>query len=49
MHDCGSASHALDPDVLNAGDAVVEVSGRDNHVGGEGLVVAVAGAVEVGA
>jgi hypothetical protein len=35
VHVCGSAAHALDPDVLNAGDAGIEILGRDDHVGGE--------------
>src|SRR5262245_10947985 len=47
VHGCGCTADALHPDILDARDGVIDVVGRDEHVGVERLVDSVAGSVEV--
>jgi hypothetical protein len=47
VRDRRGTADALNPDVLDPGDVGCDVAGGDDHLRGEGLVVAVTGAVEV--
>src|SRR5215203_3869808 len=48
VRDRRGTADALNPDVLRPGDVGGDVVGGDDHLGGEGLIDTVAGAVEVG-
>ena len=48
MRDRRSTADALNPDVLDPVDVGCDVVGGDDHLRGEGLVITVTGAVEVG-
>jgi hypothetical protein len=48
MRDRRGAADTLNPDVLGPVDVGCDVVGGDDHLRGEGLVITVTGAVEVG-
>jgi hypothetical protein len=45
VRDRRGTADALDPDVLDPGDVRGDVAGGDDHLRGEGLVVAITGAL----
>jgi hypothetical protein len=47
VRDRPGTADALNPDLLDPGDVGCNIAGGDDHLRGEGLIVAVTGAVEV--